>query len=319
MHWPACREVDRPNTGRARRNTTDSRTRPPKLRDWITEQTKGLGLSEAQALPSAKAGLEILRVAHPVIEAYQARKRSLGVLDFDDLLSQARDLLTGPHGPTLQKQLSSQLILLLVDEFQDTDPLQVELVKVLCGERLLDGRLFFVGDSKQSIYRFRGADPRVFRQLQGEIPDRGRLPLTLNFRSQRPILEFVNAMFCERLGPNYEALEASRDPLSSEAAIEFLWSRVEGDPAEKVKADQLRQCDADWIARRLAEIFAAGEIKVRDEHTKLRVPWRPATWQSCSARSRTCNIMRRPCGATAFRTTWWGAARFMPSRKSSTC
>ena len=53
--------------------------------------------------------------------------------------------------------------LLLVDEFQDTDPLQVELVKALCDDGLLRGKLFFVGDYKQSIYRFRGADPHVFR------------------------------------------------------------------------------------------------------------------------------------------------------------
>jgi len=237
-------------------------------RDWITAQTKGLGLSESAALASAQAGLEILRVARPVIEAYEARKQSLGMLDFDDLLIRARDLLTGPHAAALQKQLSGHLTLLLVDEFQDTDPLQVELVKVLCGERLLDGKLFFVGDSKQSIYRFRGADPRVFRQLQNEIPDRGRLPLTLNFRSQRPILEFVNAMFFARLGPDYEPLEAARDPLSEGPAVEFLWSQIEGDPAERINAEQLRQCDADWVARRLAEMFAAGKPLIRDEKTK---------------------------------------------------
>ncbi|HEY2840500.1 MAG TPA: UvrD-helicase domain-containing protein [Pirellulales bacterium] len=244
-------------------------------REWIDSNVKGFGVKESEALASAKAGLEILRVARPVIQAYQERKRELGVLDFDDLLVRARDLLTGPHAKTLQKQISSGLTLLLVDEFQDTDPLQVELVKLLCGERLLDGKLFFVGDSKQSIYRFRGADPRVFRELQAEIPKRGRLPLTLNFRSQRPILEFVNAMFCERLGPNYEALEASRDPLSAGPAVEFLWSKFEGEPGEKPNAEDLRLTDAEWIARRLKEIFASREKLVSDEKTKQSRPVEP--------------------------------------------
>jgi len=69
--------------------------------------------------------------------------------------------------------------------------------------------LFFVGDYKQSIYRFRGADPSVFRRLRDEIPPAGRLPLSVNFRSQHAILDFVNALFCEELGPDYEPLRVA--------------------------------------------------------------------------------------------------------------
>ena len=87
--------------------------------------------------------------------------------------------------------MASQIRLLMVDEFQDTDPLQVELVKALCDNDYLRGKLFFVGDSKQSIYRFRGADPGVFKSLRDEIPQEGRLPLSENFRSQPAILDFV--------------------------------------------------------------------------------------------------------------------------------
>ena len=83
--------------------------------------------------------------------------------------------------------------------------MQVELVRALCDGRVADGKLFFVGDYKQSIYRFRGADPHVFRRLRDEIPAAGRLPLTLNFRSQPAVIEFVNALFCKEMGPEYEA------------------------------------------------------------------------------------------------------------------
>ena len=106
---------------------------------------------------------------------------------------------------TCASDLAAQTRLLLVDEFQDTDPLQVELVRALCDGRVADGKLFFVGDYKQSIYRFRGADPHVFRRLRDEIPAHGRLPLTLNFRSQPAVIEFVNALFCQEMGPEYEA------------------------------------------------------------------------------------------------------------------
>ncbi len=156
------------------------------IRDWIAKIKKKLDIDPETATASAAAGLALLRVVRPVIAAYDRRKRELGMLDFDDLLEGARQLLTGPHGAALCNRLSRQIKLLLVDEFQDTDPLQVKLVELLCGEQLLGGKLFFVGDAKQSIYRFRGADPQVFRSLRQKIPRAGQLPLTENFRSQPP-------------------------------------------------------------------------------------------------------------------------------------
>jgi len=237
------------------------------LRQWIDNRLKCLGVTRQSSVASAAAGLALLRLAEPIITAYEDRKRELGMLDFDDLLRRARDLLTGPHGASLRQRLSSQLVLLLVDEFQDTDPLQVELVKILCGDQLYAGKLFFVGDAKQSIYRFRHADPRVFRDLQAEIPAAGRMPLTLNFRSQPGVLEFVNALFCDRLGPHYEALEASRPRISQTPTIEFLWATMSGDNTEKFNVEAARQQEADWIARRISGLLATGEVQVQDKKT----------------------------------------------------
>ena len=76
-----------------------------------------------------------------------------------------------------------------------------------------------MGDYKQSIYRFRGADPHVFRQLREEIPAAGQLPLSLNFRSQPAVLDFVNALFCEALGPNYEPLQPHRSQVGRRKAL----------------------------------------------------------------------------------------------------
>src|SRR5262249_21166809 len=152
----------------------------------------------------------------------------------NDLLFMAAKLLTDSAHAELQHELSSQVRLLLVDECQDTDPLQVELIKALCGPRAHDGKLFFVGDYKQSIYRFRGADPSVFRQLHEETPEAGQLSLTVNFRSQPAILYFVNALFCEvmsgmgKTALQYQPLVANRPQTTKEPAVEFLWAAVEG-------------------------------------------------------------------------------------------
>ncbi len=159
------------------------------------------------ALPAAMASLALMDVARGLVESYQQRKKQLAALDFDDLLIAARELLTGPQRADLRQRLAAQTKLLLVDEFQDTDPLQVELVRALCDGRVADGKLFFVGDYKQLIYRFRGADPHVFRRLRDEIPAAGRLPLTCNFRSQPGVIDFINRLFAREMGPEYEPLE----------------------------------------------------------------------------------------------------------------
>ena len=115
--------------------------------------------------------------------------------------------------------------------------MQVELVKALCDNEHLHGKLFFVGDYKQSIYRFRGADPTVFRQLRDEIPSAGRMPLSVNFRSRPAILDFVNALFCEELGQDYEPLRSPREEKAAAPAVEFLWANNATEEATAV-ADQ---------------------------------------------------------------------------------
>ena len=245
------------------------------LRKWIDDKTKRLGIDPANARASAAAGLALLRVAEPIITAYEARKRELGLLDFNDLLIRARDLLSGPHGQPLRRRIAARLVLLLVDEFQDTDPLQVELVEILCGDQLGQGKLFFVGDAKQSIYRFRGADPRVFKKLRERIPQAGRMPLTKNFRSQPAILDFVNALFCDRLGSDYEPLRAHRVPLAEGPAIEFLWATLGPEAEVKPNAELLRRREADWIARRLVGLFAERALPVQAKSTRAVRPAAP--------------------------------------------
>ncbi len=133
------------------------------------------------------------------VQAYERAKRSRGGIDNDDLLLLTRDLLADPS-KVVRDALAESIDLVLVDEFQDTDPVQAQILEALGGETLLSGKLFLVGDFKQSIYRFRGARPELFQDYRARFPEAGRLALSANFRSVPAILDFVNALFADDLG-----------------------------------------------------------------------------------------------------------------------
>jgi len=134
-----------------------------------------------------------------------SRMRERGLLDFDDLLLAARDLLRTSRAA--REHFQDRFRHLVVDEFQDTDPVQAEIVlRISCqdgeqDEEQWDGlvpapsALFLVGDPKQSIYRFRRADVEVYRQVADRLPSSDRLSLVTNFRSSPRILDFANGLF----------------------------------------------------------------------------------------------------------------------------
>ncbi len=228
------------------------------LRKRIDKHAPQLSFDRELARPSVIAGQHLFAMAEEIRNEYTRRKLELNLLDFDDMIGRAHRLLTAPEHGKLRKRISSQIALLLVDEFQDTDPVQVDLVRALCGDNVTDGKLFFVGDRKQSIYRFRGAKPRVFHELREELKPAGRLPLTLNFRSQPGVLEFVNALFVERFAPDYEKLEPSKVQISPPPTIEFWWSVPTFGSRDKEVANPTevaRRHEADQIARKLRKMF----------------------------------------------------------------
>ena len=137
------------------------------------------------------------------------RRRADGRLEFHDLLVLARKVLRDPvQGPVVRAALHERYQRLLLDEFQDTDPIQIELaVRIAAAEpehadedawRDVDvapGRLFVVGDPKQSIYRFRRADISVFMAARERFAPGGPVELTANFRTVAPVIDWVNATF----------------------------------------------------------------------------------------------------------------------------
>ena len=159
-----------------------------------------------------------------------------GLVTFDGLLVRSRDLLR--DHPRIREELKTRFKAILVDEFQDTDPLQYEIILWLCEEpsrraaswrdiRLAPGKLFVVGDPKQSIYGFRGADIAAYLQVVKEViqaQNGVECRLTANFRSDPRILDVVNGVF-ERLireepglQPEYIALQPGPDTPGAQTA-----------------------------------------------------------------------------------------------------
>ncbi len=185
------------------------------LRDHLRDQVRpALDWSATDALlASAARSLRFARLALAVRREHERLKRRRRGLDFDDLLVRARDLLRDhPElaAPAIPEDGTASVEFVLVDEFQDTDGVQGEILRLLSGEAFLTGRLFVVGDVKQSIYRFRGAEPGIFRDWRSEFPARGRLSLTENFRSVPGIIGFVNALF----GDCFRDLDPDGEPLA---------------------------------------------------------------------------------------------------------
>ncbi|QDT38040.1 UvrD-helicase domain-containing protein [Stratiformator vulcanicus] len=239
------------------------------LRDEIKKLKSGIEFELEQAVEGARLGLIAQRVLNEVRREFRATKRELGVLDFDDLLTMTRDVLK--KNEAVRRRVAAGIDLLMVDEFQDTDPVQAEIVSLICGNDLTRGKLFVVGDFKQSIYRFRGADPTVFAKLRGSLDASGQLSLSRNFRSRDEILRFANTLFAAPIGSSYEPLIAGTDsPPLSEPPIELLLPRG-SDPAES--SDDKRKREADAIARRIKQLIDDQIPRIRD-HDGLR-PVRP--------------------------------------------
>jgi len=146
---------------------------------------------------------DLTSLVEGVRQEYQSSKERRGELDFEDLLIIARQLL---RKKGIRKRYQEQFQHVMVDEFQDTNQIQYDLVKLLTSDNsgtLLPGHIFVVGDPKQSIYRFRGADVSLFKKVTEEVVESGgeQIFLTENFRSSPSILKAVNAAF-ENLFPS---------------------------------------------------------------------------------------------------------------------
>ena len=214
-----------------------------------------------------------------VLAEYEAFKRAAAVLDFDDLLYRARDLIRG-H-PEVRSALSRRYQRILVDEFQDTDPIQAEvLFRIAASDSpstwhegtLRSGALFMVGDPKQAIYRFRGADFETYELARNALKrtsPQDIIHITSSFRSLQPILSHVNRCFDAPLSapgqPGYVPLTSTRSeempelPCVAKRTIEL---------AAEPTAAQIRDAEAREVADICARLI--GNMRVSSGDGSVR-------------------------------------------------
>jgi ATP-dependent exoDNAse (exonuclease V) beta subunit len=166
-------------------------------------------------LADADLAAALHRELRPIVESYQQEKARAGVLDFVDLLLLTRNLLRDHRA--VREKLQRELKHVFVDEFQDTDPLQSEIVLLLAADdaeqnvpmqvRPVPGKLFLVGDPKQSIYRFRRADILLYERVKQYLLSHGAevAYLSTSFRSTPGIQAAVNGSFAPLMTGEHQA------------------------------------------------------------------------------------------------------------------
>ncbi|MGO9361808.1 MAG: UvrD-helicase domain-containing protein [Xanthobacteraceae bacterium] len=233
---------------------------------------------------------DLIAQVQPVLERFRDYKRSAAQLDFDDLIFAARDLLRDHD--EVRQSLAARFAHVLVDEFQDTDPLQAEIFWRLCGEppaapasadwaafTIRPGALFLVGDPKQAIYRFRGADVSAYVRARDAFIAQDAdsvLAISTNFRSCAPILAYVNDRFEALLSsdgqPGFTALDpfhADRGEALCVAALDVAVADENG----KASAEQQRDGEAEAIAEMCARLI--GSEMILDRRTGASRACRP--------------------------------------------
>jgi ATP-dependent exoDNAse (exonuclease V) beta subunit len=209
---------------------------------------------------------DLITRAQPVLKRFRDYKRSAALLDFDDLIFAARDLLRDHDD--VRRALAVRFAHVLVDEFQDTDPLQAEIFWRLCGEpasgdtasewisfRIRPGALFLVGDPKQAIYRFRGADVAAYVGARDAFiawEADSVLSISTNFRSCAPILTYVNERFQVLLSsdgqPGFTALDPFHTDRGDALCVAALDVAV-ADENGKASAERQRDAEAEAVAQ----------------------------------------------------------------------
>jgi ATP-dependent helicase/nuclease subunit A len=218
----------------------------------LAEQARIVSWIEREkAATVAERTAALLRVGAAVLDAYERRKRELAALDFDDLIAASRRLLDQPGiASWVQYKLDQQIDHLLVDEGQDTSPEQWAIIEALSAEfftgegaRPIRRTLFVVGDEKQSIMSVQGADVATYRRVREHLEKRARAghqpwrqePLGRSFRSAKPILDLVNAVFADPdardgvvSGEDWPAHECFRTTVPG---LVEVWPLIESEPA----------------------------------------------------------------------------------------
>lgn len=242
---------------------------------WHEKKDKAYGRMPSLRfdLVAREYACEALKVLASIDERLEETKRQLSALDYDDLQVRALQLLSQPE---VLLRASRRYQFFLVDEFQDTNPIQRDLLERLVLGRT-DANLFIVGDPKQSIYGFRGADVGVFGEMSSRLVASGgtEVPLRLNFRSQPPLIDFCNLLFARLFQPDeeiardelsqlgfvsHEASVAERQSEGDGPHVELLIDTLVNELDEQKEWRDSRQRDAMQVARRIQQLVGKTDL-----------------------------------------------------------
>ncbi len=233
-------------------NASLTRANAGLLSPLLTEAERVLAVDdEASAADTAALSDALCTLAVPLLDRYEHRKETSGLLEFDDLIGRSTALLADPGADWVLYKLDGGLDHLLLDEVQDTAPEQWAIAHSLtqeffagAGARAEERTVFAVGDRKQSIFSFQGADVAAFdaasERLRERVEGAGRnwveRPLNVSFRSTTPVLALVDAVFADPVAaagvtlPG-QTLEHRAERVGHAGRVE-LWPLAEAPPAE---------------------------------------------------------------------------------------
>jgi len=243
------------------------------MREALDQAPQFVEAVEREHLALARA---LFRTARAAIDAYEAAKARESALDFEDLQIRARNLLK--NEPRVLADCRARYRAILVDELQDTNLLQLEIVDLLAASPpvrgkpgpLRPGALFGVGDPKQSIYRFRGAEFEVFQAALARVGPAGQKALSESFRLNPGTAALVNHLFAPLMGDLYEPVEGKHEQRNDLAAELCVVEKPEG--VRGVTEDGIIE-EARGLAARIEELIEGHKLSVWDEPARA---WRPA-------------------------------------------
>ena len=218
----------------------------------------------------------VMRILKQAVATYDRVRSDNAVLNYQDLLMKTAALLR--NNPSIRQYFRRRITHLLVDEFQDTDPVQAEIMMYLTADdyseqdwrkcRPVPGSLFVVGDPKQSIYRFRRADIVTYNKVKEIICDSGgvTVPLTTNFRTVSPLVDWINSVFKSTFpveSDTYSPASVSMHTGRQQVHEGTLGGIQTLDIPEKIKPKERVAYEASFIARFIRNAIDSGQTVPR--------------------------------------------------------